>query len=159
MPDDAVYDDVQAGTPALRTLADKVNWLISAVRPAGRGPYSDAEVAALIRTATGEPVTGTAIGKLRNGQAANPPQRLIGAMAQFFGVPPDFFFDGYDGDQAGLTQQQAEMLALIRAARITPADLRVPELNPEARQLLVGFVTAAAREGARHRDAPGEPTP
>ena len=160
MPDDAAHDDVTGTTPALRTLADKVNWLISAARPAGRGPYSDAEVAALIRTATGEPVTGTAIGKLRNGQAANPPQRLIGAIAQFFGVPPDFFFDGYDGDQAGLTQEQAEMLALIRAARITPADLRVLlELNPEARQLLAGFVTAAARDGARHRDAPSEPAP
>ncbi len=160
MPDDAAHDDVTGTTPALRTLADKVNWLISAARPAGRGPYNDAEVAALIRTATGEPVTGTAIGKLRNGQAANPHQRLIGAMAQFFGVPPDFFFDGYDDDQAGLTQEQAEMLALIRAARITPADLRVLlGLSPQALQLLAGFVTAAARDQARHRDGPGGPAP
>jgi transcriptional regulator with XRE-family HTH domain len=160
MPDDAAHDAVQATTPAGRTLADKVNWLISAARPAGRGPYSNAEVAALIREATGEPVTGTAISRLRNGQAANPHQRLIAAMAQFFGVPPDFFFDGYDDDQAGLTPEQAEMLALVRAARITPTDLRVIlELNPEARQLLLGFVTAAARDGARHRDAPGEPAP
>ena len=160
MPDDAVYDDVQATMPALRTLAGKVNWLISAARPAGRGPYSDAEAAALIREATGEPVTGTAITKLRSGQAANPHQRLIAAMAQFFGVPPDFFFDGYDDDQASLTREQAEMLALIRAARITPAGLRVLlELNPEARQLILDFVTAAARDGARHPDAPGEPAP
>jgi transcriptional regulator with XRE-family HTH domain len=159
MPDDAARDDVQATTPALRTLADKVNWLISAARPAGRGPYSDAEVAALIREATGEPVTGTAITKLPAGQAANPHQRLIAAMAQFFGVPPDFFFGGYDGDQAGLTQEQAEMLALIRASGITPADLRILlELNPEVRQLLAGFVTAAARDQARHRDAPGDHT-
>jgi transcriptional regulator with XRE-family HTH domain len=160
MPDDAVYDDVQATMPAPRTLAGKVNWLISAARPAGRGPYSDAEVAALIREATGEPVTGTAITKLRSGQAANPPQRLIAAMAQFSGVPPDFFFDGYDDDQASLTQEQAEMLAIIRASGITPAKLRVLlELNPEARRLLLGFITAAARDQARHRDAPGEPPP
>jgi len=33
MPDDAVYDDVQATMPALRTLAGKVNWLISAAAP------------------------------------------------------------------------------------------------------------------------------
>ena len=50
MPDDAAHDDVTAATPALRTLAGKVNWLIFTARPAGRGPYSDAEVAALIRT-------------------------------------------------------------------------------------------------------------
>ena len=111
MPDDAAHDDVRA-TPPLRTLADKVNWLISLIstaRPADRGPYSNAEVAALIREATGEPVTGTTIRKLRNGQAANPQKRLIGAMAQFFGVPPDFFFDDYDDDQVSLIQEQVEI--------------------------------------------------
>jgi transcriptional regulator with XRE-family HTH domain len=160
MPDDAAHDEVKATTPALRTLADKVNWLISAACPADRGPYSNAEVAALIRKATGEPVTGTAIGKLRSGQAANPHKRLIGAMAQFFRVPPDFFFDGYDDDQASVIQEQAEMLAIIRAAGIAPADLRVLlGLSPEARQLLLGFVTVAARDETRHRDAPGEPAP
>ena len=160
MPDDAAHDDVKATTPPLRTLADKVNWLISTARPADRGPYSNAEVAALIRKATGEPVTGTTIRKLRNGQAANPQKRLIGAMAQFFGVPPDFFFDDYDDDQASLIQEQVEMLAIIRAADITPAKLRVLlGLSPEARQLILDFVTVAARDEARHRDAPGEPAP
>jgi len=90
-----------------------VNWLISTARPADRGPFSNAEVAALIR----EPVTGTTIRK-------------------------------------------AEMLAIIRAAGITPAKLGVLlGLSPEARQLIPGFVTAAARDEARHRDAPGEPAP
>ena len=160
MPEDAAHDDVTAATPALRTLAAKVDWLISTARPAGRGPYSDAEVAALIREATGEPVTGTAISKLRSGQAANPHQRLIAAMARFFEVPPDFFFDHYDRDQASLTREQAEMLALIRGAGITPADLRILlGLSPQAMQLLAGFVTAAARDQARHRDSPGESAP
>jgi transcriptional regulator with XRE-family HTH domain len=160
MPDDAAHDDVKATMPPPRTLAGKVNWLISTAHPADRGPYSNAEVAALIRKATGEPVTGTTIRKLRNGQAANPYKRLTGAMARFFGVPPDFFFDGYDDDQASLIQEQAEMLAIIRAAGITPAKLRVLlGLSPEARQLIPGFVTAAARDQTRHRDAPGEPPP
>jgi transcriptional regulator with XRE-family HTH domain len=160
MPDDAAHDDVTATTPPLRTLADKVDWLISTARPADRGPYSNAEVAALIREANGEPVTGTTIRKLRSGQAANPHKRLIGAMARFFGVPPDFFFDGYDDDQASLIQEQVEMLAIIRAAGITPSRLRVLlGLSPEALQLILDFVTVAARDEARHRDAPGEPAP
>jgi transcriptional regulator with XRE-family HTH domain len=159
MPDDASRDDVRT-TPPLRTLADKVNWLISlisAARPAGRSPYSNAEVAALIRKATGEPVSDMTIMKLRNGQAANPQKRLIGAMARFFGVPPDFFFDGYDDDQARLIQEQVEMLAMIRAADITPAQLRVLlGLSPEARQLLLDFVTVAARVEGPACDALGE---
>ena len=146
--------------PALRTLAGKVDWLISTAHPAGRGPYSDAEVAALIREATGEPVTATAITKLRSGQATNPRQRLIAALAQFFEVPPDFFFDDYDGDQASLTPEQAELLALLRSARITSAEFRVLlRLSPHARQLLAGFVTAAAGDQARHHDGPAEPAP
>ena len=117
MPDDAAPDNVKATRPPPRTLAGKVNWLISTAHPADRGPFSKAEVAAPIRKATGEPVTGTTIRK-------------------------------------------AEMLAVIRAAAITPAKLRVLlALSPEARQLIPGFVTAAACDQTRHRDAPGEPAP
>ncbi len=62
--------------PTLRSLADKVNWLIDRARPAGRGPCSNAEVADLIERTTGERVSYTTIWKLRNGQAANPQMKL-----------------------------------------------------------------------------------
>jgi len=39
--------------PDLRSLADKVNWLIDRARPAGRGSWSNAEVAGLIERTTG----------------------------------------------------------------------------------------------------------
>ena len=80
-------------------------------------------------------------------------------MAQFFEVPPDFFFDHYDRDQASLTPEQAELLALLRGAGTTPAEFRVLlRPSPHARQLLAGFVTAASRDQARHHDSP-EPAP
>ena len=82
-----------AARPALHTLADKVNWLIDRARPAGRGPYTNAELASLIQRATGEQVSYTTVWKLRNGQAANPQMKLIAALARTFGVPPGFFFD------------------------------------------------------------------
>jgi len=55
-----VPDEAAAGeksTPVLRTLADKVNWLIDQAHPAGRGPYSNNEIAALITKTTGEEVS------------------------------------------------------------------------------------------------------
>ncbi len=67
MPGEAAHG--AKSTPPLRTLADKVNWLISTAHPADRGPCSNAEVAALIRKTTGERVSHTTIWKLRNGQA------------------------------------------------------------------------------------------
>jgi transcriptional regulator with XRE-family HTH domain len=150
-----VPDDVAAGeksTPALRTLADKVNWLIDRAHPAGRGPFSNNEVADLIKKATGEEVSYTTIWKLRNGQAQNPQKRLIEALARTFGVPPAFFFDDYD-EQASLLQDQVELLALVRDARISSAQLRaILELSPQARQAIIDLVQATARDDThRHR--------
>src|SRR5579864_7319984 len=149
MPDEAMAGGESA--PALRTLADKVNWLIDRAHPAGRGPFSNNEVAALIKDVTGEEVSYTTIWKLRNGQAQNPQKRLIEALARTFGVPPAFFFDDYE--QAGLLQEQVELLALVRDARISSAQLRaILELSPQARQAITDLVEATARDDTRrHR--------
>jgi transcriptional regulator with XRE-family HTH domain len=150
MPDDATAGE--ESTPVLRTLADKVNWLIDRAHPAGRGSFSNNEIAALIKDATGEEVSYTTIWKLRNGQAQNPQKRLIEALAKTFGVPPAFFFDDYD-EQAGMLKEQVELLALVRDARISSAQLRaILELSPEARQAIVNLVEATARDDPRrHR--------
>ena len=54
MPDEATAGE--ESTPVLRTLADKVNWLIDRAHPAGRGPFSNNEIAVLIKDAPGEVV-------------------------------------------------------------------------------------------------------
>jgi transcriptional regulator with XRE-family HTH domain len=155
-----VPEEAAAGeksTPVLRTLADKVNWLIDRAHPAGRGPFSNNEVATLIKDATGEEVSYTTIWKLRNGQAQNPQKRLIEALARTFGVPPAFFFDDYD-EQADLLQEQVELLALVRDASITSAQLRaILELSPAARQAITDLVEATTRDDTRrHRSEKDE---
>jgi len=89
MPGEAA--DSAEGTPVLRTLADKVNWLIDRAHPAGRGPYTNNEVADLIKKTTGEEISYTQIWKLRNGQAQNPQMRLIEAMPRLL-KPKGWFF-------------------------------------------------------------------
>ncbi len=146
-----------AAEPALRTLADKVNWLIDRARPAGRGPYTNAELAALIERTTGEKVSYTTVWKLRNGQAANPQMKLIAALARTFGVPPGFFFDDSGEDQAGLLHEQVELLALVRHARVSSIQLRmILELSPEAREAVIDLIVAltARDEAPYHRPAP-----
>jgi len=129
--------------PTLRSLADKVNWLIDRARPADRGPCSNAEVADLIERTTGERVSYTTIWKLRNGQTANPQMKLIEAMARTFGVPPGFFFADYDTSQAGLLQEEMELLTLVRSASISPAQLRpILGLSPAARQAIIDLIVA-----------------
>ena len=138
--------------PALHTLADKVNWLIERAHPADRGPYSNNEVAELVKDVTGEEVSYTTIWKLRNGQAKNPQMRLIEALAKTFGVPPAFFFDDYDEKQAGLLEEQVELLALIRDAHINTAQLRtILSLSDEARQAIADLIEVTARNETRRQ--------
>ena len=136
----------------LRTLADKVNWLIDTAHPAGRGPYSNTEVTQLIEQATGEQFSHTTIWKLRNGQAANPQMRLIEALATTFVVPPAFFFTNPDDHQATLLQEQVELLALIRHSNVTADQLRpLLELSPEALQAVADLVRHIAHGKAQRR--------
>jgi ESX-1-secreted protein regulator len=140
------------GDPPPQTLADKVNWLIDSAHPAGRGPYTNAEVAALIEKVTGEQYSHTTIWKLRNGQATNPQMRLIEALARTFGVPPAFFFNDYDDEQAGLLREQVELLALVRDAGVTSTQLRaLLELSPGARQAVADLIEHTARTESRRR--------
>jgi len=109
-------------------------------------------VAALIERATGEPVSHTTVWKLRNGRAANPQMNLIAALAQTFGVHPGFFFDDFDENQAGLLHEQAELLALVRDARISSTQLRAfLELSPEARQAIINLIIALTEQGQAPR--------
>ena len=137
---------------ALRTLADKVNWLIDRAHPAGRGPYTNNEVADLIEKTTGEQISYTQIWKLRNGQAQNPQMRLIEAMARTFGVPAAFFFPEFDDKQSGLLQQQVELLAMIRDADIDAFELRtILGLSPQARKAITDLIAVTVGDDARRR--------
>jgi len=150
MPDQAGRS--AAGRPALRTLADKVNWLIEQAHPAGRGPLSNAEVCFQIHKVTGEQIATTTIWKLRNGQQKNPQLRVIQALATTFGVEPAFFFDDYDEEKLGLLQDQVELLALVRDAGITSAEFRaLLGMDSEARKTVAGLIQRATRTEALAR--------
>ena len=138
MPDEPTPAD-----PAANTLAEKVDWLFQTVHPAGRGPYSLAEVAAKIEEVTGEKVSHTALWKLRTGRNANPTKRLIEAVARVFGVPAAFFFDD---QQSEPLKDQIELLTLLRDSGVDQAQLRAfAALTPDGRQAIADLIAATAR--------------
>ena len=147
MPDEA---QAGAGRPPLKTLADKVNWLIEQAHPAGRGPLSNAEVCFQIHRVTGEEISVTTLWKLRNGQQKNPQLRVFQALATTFGVEPAFFFDDYDEGKLGLLQDQVELLALVRDAGITSAQFRAfLGLDDAGRKTFADIIRRVARAEAR----------
>lgn len=146
MPGEVVSGD--ADRP-LRTLSDKLNWLIDHAHPAGRGRLSDNEVSFLIHKATGVQISYATIWKLRNGQNSNPKLNVIEALAKTFGVPPAFFFDDYDETQLGLLKEQVELLALVRDAGITAVELRtLLGLGREEREVVAGLIKRTVRAGS-----------
>jgi transcriptional regulator with XRE-family HTH domain len=157
MPDETAPG---AGRSALKTLADKVNWLIEQAHPADRGPLSNADVCRLILKVTGEEVSVTTIWKLRNGQQTNPQLRVIQALATTFGVEPAFFFEDYDEDKLGLIQDQVELLALVRDAGITSAEFRaILGMDSTGRKTLASLIGRAARAEAQAAASSQKETP
>jgi transcriptional regulator with XRE-family HTH domain len=153
MPNEAAP---RAGRQVPKTLADKVNWLIEQAHPADGGSLSNADVCRLILKVTGEEVSVTTVWKLRNGQQTNPQLRVIQALATTFGVEPAFFFEDYDQDKLGLLQDQVELLALVRDAGITSAELRaILGMDATGRRTLASLIGRAARSEAQ-APAPGE---
>jgi transcriptional regulator with XRE-family HTH domain len=154
-------DDTARGEPAdrpLRTFADKLDWLIEHAHPAGRGPFTNAEVAALVGQVSGEKISYNAVWQLRTGKTINPTKRVIEALAQTFGVPPGFFFDDYDEAQARVLADQVELLALIRDASIDHMQLRAfLGMPPEIRGAitsLIEYTAQAEADGKRRQRGP-----
>lgn len=113
---------------ATRSFADRLNHLFDTVVPAGRGPYSTAEVAQAI-TDQGEPVSGSYLWMLRKGQRDNPTLRHLNALAKFFGVPPAYFFDQQVTEQV---DTDLELLVSLRDAGVRNVALRASGLSPRA---------------------------
>ena len=135
-----------AGPAPLKTLADKVNWVLDKAHTAGRGRLSDAEVVFKIHEVTGEKTSAATIWKLRNGQQTNPQLRVIEALARTFGVPAGFFVEDYDEGRLGLLREQVELLALIRDWGITAAQFKTMfGLDDEGRTVIADLIRPTIR--------------
>jgi len=111
---------------APRSFADRLNHLFATVVPAGRGPYSNEEVAAALRDA-GVDISRSYISLLRKGERDNPTLRHIRGLAEFFGVPLDYFGDD---EVARRVDAELSLLAAMRDAGVRSVALRALGLSP-----------------------------
>ncbi len=112
-----------------RTLSEKLNHLFETVHPAGRGPYSNEEVAASIRERGGPTISGTYIWLLRKGGRDNPTMKHIEALAGFFGVPPAYFFDD---ETAAKVEAELDLLQAMKDSGVQKVALRAAGLSPKS---------------------------
>lgn len=137
------------------TLAEKLTWLMQHAYPAGRGPLTTHQAAALVREVTGESIAHTTIWKICQGINLNPGIRIIEALAKAFGVPVGYFFGELTDEEEGLIQEQVELLAMIRDAGIDSVQLRAfLGSSPGVRQAILDLIRQTA-EAERDRTGRG----
>lgn len=118
-------------------LSDRLNCLFDAVHPPDRGPYSNAEVAALMKERGLETVSAQYLWLLRTGQRNNPTKRHLEALASFFGVPVSYWFDDAVAEK---TAQELELLALLRDSKIKNVLLRLSDVSADGKEVVLGLV-------------------
>ena len=131
--------------PGKSTLADKIDRLFHVVRGPDREPYSNEEVAKACREATGESFSTTYLWQLRTGRRDNPTKRHLEALAQFFGVPPAYFFDD---EQSTKIAEELALLGALRDAGVRDLALRAVTLSADGLDTISDMVDAIARREA-----------
>ncbi|MFJ9952650.1 XRE family transcriptional regulator [Kitasatospora sp. NPDC091207] len=130
------------------TLAAKLDRLFDVVRRPDREQYTHEEVARACREATGESFSATYLWQLRTGRRDNPTKRHLEALAQFFQVPPTYFFD--DRQSARIAEELA-LLGALRDAGVRDVALRAVALSPEGLGTISDMIEAIARREAGGR--------
>jgi hypothetical protein len=112
-----------------RSFGDKLAHLIETVHPPDRGPYSYREIEAGITEHPGS-MTAAYINQLVKGRQPHPRIHHVEALASFFGVPTQYFFDD---DLATKVDDQLAQVTAWRDEEARHIAERVAELGPRDR--------------------------
>ncbi|MFB9904771.1 XRE family transcriptional regulator [Allokutzneria oryzae] len=137
---------------AAGTLADKIDNLFRVIRRPGGDQHSHEEVAKACREATGESFSATYLWQLRTGRRDNPTKRHLEALAEFFQVPPAYFFDDKQGAEIA---RELDLLGALRNNAVRQVALRAVNLSEEGLGTVNDIIDAIERREAR-RGGQGE---
>jgi transcriptional regulator with XRE-family HTH domain len=144
-----------------RTLAERLDHLFSTVRRPDGQEYTNEYVANSV-SAKGVTISQSYIWQLRKQKKDNPTLKHLQALAEFFGVPPAYFFDDV---VAGQIDEQIEALRVERErlsesgggneARLMA--MRAGELSPDRRRQVMELLDVVYKlEQAERGDQPGK---
>ena len=114
-----------ADYPSL-TFADKLDRLFRTIRPQGRDEFTPDEVSSAVAKRGGPTISSTYIYMLRRGQRDNPTKKHLEALADFFGVPPAYFFDD---ETAARVNAELDLLVALRDTSVREIALRATGLS------------------------------
>jgi ESX-1-secreted protein regulator len=137
------------------TFAEKLERLFRTVRPQGRDEFTPDEVSSAIAKRGGPTISSTYIYMLRRGQRDNPTKKHLEALADFFGVPPAYFFDD---DTAARVNAELDLLVSLRDASVRDIALRATGLSSRS-LATIREVVERVRQLEGLEDAPSGQSP
>jgi transcriptional regulator with XRE-family HTH domain len=133
MPEDGPHPD--------GLLASRLDLLFRTVHPAGRGPYTPAEVATAINASEdAETISATYLWQLKTGRRDNPTYKHLVALARFFDVSPTFFFPDSETQRG---EVPAEVKLALRDDSIRQIALRAAGLSERSLAVIAEMVSNA----------------
>ncbi|MDT3397704.1 XRE family transcriptional regulator [Streptomyces sp. B1866] len=147
-------------TPANgRTIAQKLDHLITTLHPADRGPLSYMEIAEGIRKKAGPDgptVSHATIQKIRKGEITDPKVSTLTVIAGFFGVPVTYFFDDAVAsrvdaklarvkERVELTRSQRELAEILQDGDVRDVAVRMNGLSADSLRAIRGVIEQARR--------------
>jgi transcriptional regulator with XRE-family HTH domain len=121
--------------PTQGSFAERLNKLFESIHPSGRKPYTNADVAEAL-AAAGHPISKPYISQLRSGHRTNPSNETVAALARFFKVKPDYFFDPvYEAS----VDRDLEVLSQLQGYGLRRLSTRAFDLSEESQNLLTAM--------------------
>ena len=126
-------------SPASRSLAQKIHRLFEIVRPA-KGEYTYDQVAKAIEERGGPTISASYLWQLRKGLRDNPTKKHLEALADFFGVPPAYFFDDVATERV---DAELDLLAALRETPVRHMALRASGLSDQTLKAITEMIDRA----------------
>ena len=120
-----------------KTFAERLRFLFEVVRdPSGR-PYNVTEVAEVIQANGYSAISRGYISAMKEGLKPIPSRDCVEAIARFFGVPADYF---YNDDIAAWVEKEIRLVSALRNSPVKNISLQAYGLSEASLEVLVGTI-------------------
>jgi transcriptional regulator with XRE-family HTH domain len=134
--------DRSASDPIRGQLARKINHLVATLYPDERSRPGFAKLAQQIREGTKSSISSTYLWELATGKKHNITQGTLTTLAEFFGVPPEYFLDD---EVAARVDTQLELALALRNRKVRSIALRAEGLSDGTLDSILTMLTQARK--------------
>lgn len=137
------------------TMADRLDFLIRTIHPAGRGPYTYAEIAEGTKSQEGPSVSHGTVQTIHRGVNTNPGIDAVRAIATYFGVTVGYLTEGENGEaieqrieeridrlreEMGKAAAADEFARVMEDENVKAAAFRLAGLSASSLRTVAGFI-------------------